>query len=254
MTLCIHAGGYGASYDAVAAVVTPPPSGQHYPIPHVELIDSTRRFLLENGMAVREEQHALARGGDNYFGLFEVDTSNDVHSTIIGLRNSHNQTFSASLCVGSRVFVCDNLAFSGEVTLARKHTRDILRDLGMLVCRAIGKLGSLRVSQEARAVAYHRTMLAGRDGDHAIVELMRAGVLNSNTIRDVIREFDRPRHPEHLTDGERTVWTLFNAVTEVGTKGSNVFTLPRRSQALYGVCDALAPVCSGTPAPALQAA
>jgi hypothetical protein len=27
------------------------------------------------------------------------------------------------------VFVCDNLAFSGEIKIARKHTRFIVRDL-----------------------------------------------------------------------------------------------------------------------------
>jgi hypothetical protein len=40
--------------------------------------------------------------------------------------------------------VCDNLSFSGEVRLARKHTSRIEADLPALVNRAVGQLGELR--------------------------------------------------------------------------------------------------------------
>ena len=44
----------------------------------------------------------------------------------------------AGLAVGAAVFVCDNLSFSGEVRLARKHTAHFERDLPQLVGRTIG--------------------------------------------------------------------------------------------------------------------
>nr|MBS0019438.1 hypothetical protein [Gammaproteobacteria bacterium] len=41
---------------------------------------------------------------------------------MVGLRGSYDQTLPRGLAVGSRVFVCDNLAFSGEVTIKTKQT------------------------------------------------------------------------------------------------------------------------------------
>jgi len=237
--LMLHTGGRHATYEQVADVITPPATDTFFPVAHVNLIDSVRRFMNEGNWPIAHEEHALSPKNDNYFGLFELDTPDSEYTTIIGLRNSHSMTFSASLCLGSRVFVCDNLAFSAEVKLARKHTRYIMRDLPNLVARAVGMLSQKRIDQDKRFNAYKQIALNGRDGDHAIVELIRADVLNTHTVRDVIKEFDAPRHPEHLTNGERTLWTLFNAVTEVGTKGSNIFNLPRRTNALFGVCDTL---------------
>jgi len=51
------------------------------------------------------------------------------YAWIVGLRNSHDKTYPAGLVAGSKVFVCDNLCFSGEVRLSRKHTRHAVRDL-----------------------------------------------------------------------------------------------------------------------------
>ena len=62
----------------------------------------------------------------------------DDYGLVIGLRNSHDKSFPASIALGSGVFVCDNLAFSAEVTIARRHTRFIERDLPRVVHTAVG--------------------------------------------------------------------------------------------------------------------
>src|SRR5207245_7555427 len=41
----------------------------------------------------------------------------------LGLRTGNNKTMSLQICAGYRVFVCDNLAFRGDlIALKRKHT------------------------------------------------------------------------------------------------------------------------------------
>src|SRR5881397_1045647 len=44
------------------------------------------------------------------------------YSDTCGLRNSHDKRFPIGISVGSRVFVCDNLAFIGDHVIKRKHT------------------------------------------------------------------------------------------------------------------------------------
>jgi len=194
------------------------------------------------GLKVVNEAHALSSGGQRYFGLLEVvnGQQHGDYGLVLGLRNSHDKTFPAALAVGSGVFVCDNLAFSGEVTIARRHTVFIERDLPQLVQRAVGQLGDLRGLQDHRIERYKATRLTDMRAHHLIVRALEARVLPTTAIPVVVREWRRPSH-EEFAEGGRTAWRLFNAVTEA-IKGRSLDALPRRTQALHGMLDA---VCGG---------
>jgi hypothetical protein len=93
------------------------------PIPHFTLVERLREIVGNAGLSITQEAHALARGGLRYFGLFQVtgipNFSQEMNiGTVIGLRNSQDKMFPAGINAGSAPFVCDNLAFSGEITLA----------------------------------------------------------------------------------------------------------------------------------------
>ena len=47
-------------------------SVSYQPISHNLLIDKTRKHLDQGGFEIVDECHNLARGGQRYFGLFEV--------------------------------------------------------------------------------------------------------------------------------------------------------------------------------------
>src|SRR5947208_12287618 len=60
------------------------------------------------------------------FGVMVLNTGFDRGSFSIGLRNSNDKTMRLALTAGYRVFVCDNMAFSGDFTpLLHKHTRNL---------------------------------------------------------------------------------------------------------------------------------
>lgn len=64
--------------------------------------------------------------------------------------------------MGTRVFVCDNLAFTGEVKLSRKHTRFAVRDLRFMTSRAVGRLGEQFHREDERIAAYKRQRLTDK--------------------------------------------------------------------------------------------
>jgi hypothetical protein len=55
----------------------------------------------------------------------------------IGLRTSYDRSLSVRMIAGTHVLCCDNLAFSGEVSMQRKHTANVFRDLPDLICRML---------------------------------------------------------------------------------------------------------------------
>jgi hypothetical protein len=234
--LFLHCGAAPATREQVAGVATPDRTDTWVPIGHAKLLAGVQESLSRSGLHVVTESHALTHDGNRYFGLLQVangDNSGDF-GLVVGVRNSHDKTFPAALVLGASVFVCDNLSFSGEVKLARKHTARIGRDLPQLVDRAVGMLGDLRHTQERRFAAYQQHELTDTHAHDLVIQALDARVLPVTRVPDVLKEWREPRHPE-FRDG-RTGWRLFNSFTEI-LKG-NLGELPRRTQALHGVLDA----------------
>jgi hypothetical protein len=125
-----------------------------------------------------------------------------------------------------------NLAFSGEVKLARKNTTNIVRDLPRLVQSAIGKLMDRWHHQDTRLSIYKLTEIEDRVAHDLIVRATDVGVCPNKLIPHVLREWREPRHETFLP---RNAWSLFNAFTE-SLKG-NLIELPRRTEALHGLLD-----------------
>jgi hypothetical protein len=233
--LILHCGASAVDREALANVVTPAKTATWQPIPHAQLLTGVQRSLERAGLVVVNEAHGLTKGGARYFGLLQMAAGDDHDSgLVVGLRNSHDKSFPAGLVVGSAVFVCDNLSFSGEVKLARKHTVNIERDLPGLIDGAVGRLGTLRRLQEQRFGAYKTRELTDAQAHDLLVQALDARVIPVTKLPDVLTEWRTPRHSEFAATG-KTAWRLFNAFTE-SLKG-NLDLLPKRTGALHGLLD-----------------
>ena len=178
-------------------------------------------------MTVANQAHALWNGGLRYFGLLEVTNgpAHDDYGLVIGLRNSHDKSFPAAIALGSAAFVCDNLAFSAEVTIARRHTRFIERDLPRVVHTAVGRLADMRGQQDERISTYKETELTDPAAHDLVIRAVDAEVLPVTQVPAVLSEWRSPRHTEFAADG-KTAWRLFNAFSEIW-KGRHLAALPR---------------------------
>jgi hypothetical protein len=239
LDLVVHAGGNRATLEEVTAIQTPQPVDRWHPIAHRALYDQVTGALGQLGLKVVNEQHALARQGQRYFSLLQVqndsEANNDDYAYVLGLRNSHDKSYPAGLVVGAGVFVCDNLAFNGEIKIARKHTTFIERDLPRLTGRAVGMLQERWVTMNARYDLYKQQELGDKQVHDFVIRSLDVGACTAQQIPHIVHEWRNPRHPEFAQAG-KTAWRLFNAFTEIG-KESGVFVLPKRTQALHGLMD-----------------
>lgn len=234
----LHCGATTVSRDAVAEVQTPIGTASWYPLAHTALVCEVETQLLAAGFQITGEAHALSHEGSRYFGLLAVETPGGAkkdYTWTVGLRNSHDKSYPAGLVAGTRVFVCDNLSFCGEVAISRKHTRFAVRDLKHLTSRAVGQLGDKFHHLDRRIGAYREHRLNDRGAHDLIVRALDCRALTTTQIPDVLHEWRTPRHEEFAP---RTAWSLFNAATEV-MKGGNPYALVARSQALHGLFDGL---------------
>jgi hypothetical protein len=250
--LILRCGAERVEREQVNAVLAPEATATYTPLPHSGLIDLVTQNIRTAGYEITGEAHALTKEGARYFGLFEIEPTreeltglvNADYSLVLGLRNSHDKSLPAGLVLGSQVLVCDNLSFSGEIKLARKHTPNLVRDLTELIVGACGRVAEKYKQNDRRFDAYKHVELDDRDTHDTVIRALDAGAICGSHVTKVLAEYRTPRHPEFAG---KTVWGLYNAFTEVA-KDSNLFTLPTRTQALHAVLDGL---CGITPGLAL---
>jgi len=234
--LYLHCGGVEATYEEIKAIKTPKPMGpRHHPIDHTLLIDTTKQALEDIDCAISSESYGISNEGSEMFGLFHIehDNPNGTYDQVVGLRDSHSQLFGAGLCAGAGVFVCDNLAFSAEIKVSRKHTRYIERDLKELLAHAASQLADKWLNQQIRYDAYFDKTLTNEEAHDIII---RAAIdhkaLPNAQIQHVVNEW---REPEHDVFQERTAWSLFNAFTSVAKRAPT--QLLDRTITLHNVFD-----------------
>ena len=241
--LFLHCGANLVDRQQVIDTPTPGPTGTHFPIPHALLLAEAERNLAASGFRVAKEAHALTKGGNRYFGMLQVylaDPSAPAdHALLVGLRNTHDYSWAAALAIGSYVFVCDNLGFSGEVLLGRKHTRHIARDIPLLMPRAFAALSAERVTMESRIAAYKQRELGDKEAHDFLI---RASVDEKLwPLQGVPRVLKLWRDPPHQEFKERTAWSLFNAFTEAAKPeteaDANLQRLVGRTKGLHGFFD-----------------
>jgi hypothetical protein len=244
LNLMLHCGGVEITRDDIRGVTTPEPAGRWVPISHDNLLTLVTDSIVGMGMHVVHESFAVTRGGDRMFGLMQVANghNSDDYSWVCGIRNSHDKTFPAQLCVGSGVFVCDNLAFSSEIVIGRRHTTFINRDLPLLVGKAIGLLSDKWNDQDNRIKSYRESELSNKDAAWLLLQAMRQQVFNKTKIDDIVGDWLKPRYPD---TEPRNLWSLFNCVTEhlkprQGSKGHSLWDLPDRTTRLHALCDSYA--------------
>lgn len=211
--LILHCGAREVNLGVLEQVRTPEPTASHFPIPHIQLVTEAVNSLQGLGYQVESSRFALSRDDQRFFGLLEFNfpVPSGNYRTLVGLRNSHNKEWSAALAGGQRVFVCDNLSFTGEFVLARKHTRHIVRDLPVLMGRAVDSVCRQLAEDNDRFDRWREICVTDRTAESVI---LRAAHLRAIPVRKTLTALAEWRSPAHEEFRPRTAWSLFNAFTE----------------------------------------
>ena len=123
-TLTAHRGATLVTRDALAQYEPPEPEGRWKPVKHSLIVDLMHEELARREIQIMQEEYAIQREG-NY--LFAALTTNwlDTGETAaaIAFRHSNDKSEAMKMYAGVHVFICDNMALSGdEIILNRKHT------------------------------------------------------------------------------------------------------------------------------------
>ena len=200
----------------------PKPEAQgphHHPYPFFDYITDVKDAMELEGMVIVSEEYALQHEGQQLFGVLEVELPGEEKDEdpewklLIGVRGSHDQSISRGLVIGSQICVCDNLSFSGNISLKTKQTTYVEARMPDLIRAAVKEIPHLAVVQAAKFEHYKKAKLTEPWVELALVNMFRAGAFSGHQLSIAIRELDKPTYEEH-NKYEGTVYGLMQACTQ----------------------------------------
>lgn len=243
--LFVHAGAKQADRNEIEAIPLPEKTRTYLPLPYNDFIDLVKMGLGEFGYDITGEEYAIStegvrkRGavayGAQLFGVLTLAHEHKEFSTCLGLRSSYDKSMSNGVCVGNKVFVCDNMAFIGDMKVFAKHTINMLDEsndsLQAKLRALLNSVPALIAYQDEQLQSYRAVELTRTLANDFAVRCAETGVYSGDKILKVVNEFKEPRHPEFE---DKTMWSMVNCVTEI-LKHSNIFELQNRTNKLYAL-------------------
>ena len=213
MGLLLHCGGEHVDLNQLKEIPLPAETSSYKPVSHFDLAFNLAEVAggLLHQHTLEKSQYGIARDGRQMFGVHTFRNRNDTLGLSIGFRNSYDKSMSVGIAVGASVFVCDNLALTGEVTVMRKHTTNVWSDLEELAITTIyrSKSNFHRILEDAEAMAY-----VPMDDDTAYRQLgllYGRGIVSPRQIPVVKQEWLNPSYSDFEP---RNQWSFYNACTE----------------------------------------
>jgi hypothetical protein len=197
--------------EELALVSTPTGTATHKTIPHVEVIQALTETLGFRHISVVKDEYAVSRDGMKMFGVMELDQGMHGARFALGVRNSHDKSFRLAVTVGYRVFVCENLAFSGDFApVLAKHSKNFSLQNALSI--GIDDMQRNFKPMVERVERWRQETLSDVSARLVIYRAFIEGEL------EVPRQLARNVHdlyfnPQHEEFAPRTMWSLSNAFT-----------------------------------------
>lgn len=211
-TLSHHAGAELIGRQDLRALSTPPATDTHVPIAHSRVVEVLMENLAFRHLDVVKDEYAVTPDGMRMFGAMTLDVEQSGTRVALGLRNSHDKSFSLALTVGFRVFICDNLAFMGDfqAVIRKKHTKNF--DLEETLSIAVDKMQRGFAPIGRQIDVWKGYDLADADAKGIIYDAFIGDQLEApkHLAKSVHAFYFDPKYEEFQS---RTLWSLQNSFT-----------------------------------------
>jgi hypothetical protein len=197
--------------------------------------------LDKSGLQISGKQFALNKDQSRMFGVLSINNGDGGMEMAIGVRNSINKTLSAGICAGSRVFVCDNLAFAAETVLFHKHTCTIDFKLTDLITTGIDRCQLAFDAARKEATEWATIGVSREKAASTLVEAIQQDALPLQGLLPVYEGFNKPKYPEYGVDN---LWTLYSAFTDYSTHQRRSSWASGKSEEMVRFHDMLQATCA----------
>ncbi len=151
-TLIAHVDTTKVTREQLAALPLVVGTDSFKPVAHFELITTLEKALARRSINIEREQYSINESGTKLFGALDLSLNGIKGSCAsLGIRTANDKSMSIQMIAGMRIFVCDNLAFNGDmVCVKRRHTSglDLFMELEDAVAKYERHYGNLKLEVE----------------------------------------------------------------------------------------------------------
>jgi hypothetical protein len=216
-TLVAHCGAKKITREELMNISVPEGTRTHQPLSHYQIVEVLEEALSFRYLKVVKDEYAVSQDGMKMFGAMDLNLEFTGCRFSIGLRNSNDRSMRLALTAGYRVFVCDNMAFSGDFSpLLHKHTRKL--ELYDAVSVAVDRIYRAFEPMKKQVQTMRESVLTEEE-----VRLIIYRAFLDKNIRGVPRHLMPVVHdlyfkPQHEAFVPRNLWSLSNAFTSAFKK------------------------------------
>ena len=218
-TLIDHSGGRMLDRGGLVGLHTPEATATWRPVPHAELVGSLMDGLAQHQIEVKAERYCVSGKDDaKIFGVLDLSIphlATPEYGLVLGFRGSNDKSLAIQATAGVRVFVCSNLAFSGDggtIVLRKKHSAKL--DLTRVVPPAIDAYLE-RANQfvlDVQAMKEHE--LTDSQAKTVIYDAFAFSPVMNRRFFPLIDQLYFRSEEQRAMFPERTLWSLNNAFSE----------------------------------------
>ena len=195
----------------LALVPTPVGTATHRPVPHGEVVEALIETLGFRHINVVKDEFAISKDGMKMFGVLDLDTGMHGCRFSIGVRNAHDKSMRLAMTVGYKVFVCENMAFSGDFQpVLAKHSKHFSLQNALSI--GVDQMQRNFDGMRKQVDTWKESQLSDVEAKLVIYRAFIESEL------EVPKHLARPVHdlyfaPQYEEFQPRTLWSLSNAFT-----------------------------------------
>ena len=208
-----HCGASVVSKEDLQTIDAPESTKTWFPVRHQDVLTCVEETLDKSGFQIRKSQLSVSNNNHRFFGVLDIEAPLAEGVTLsVGVRNSNDKSFPIGFCVGNRTFVCDNLAFSSEVVITKRHTRFGNDRFQEGVAAAIERLNKYRELETQRILTLQATALPDATAESVVLRAWEQGIVGTRLLRPLLDEWRKPTFDDFK---ERTAWSMLAAFTHI---------------------------------------
>jgi hypothetical protein len=211
--ILMHRGGELVTRDRLDLIPMPEPTESYVPVSHYHLAD---KFLTISQDILRDyvligENYGIARQGNQLFAVLKFKSEKSNMGLSIAFRNSYDRSMAIGMAIGAMVFICDNLALSGEIVVMKKHTKNVWAELEETAIATIYKSQKNYEQIVADAETFKALPMENMEAFQLMGVLFGNNIISPRQMMVLKSEWLKPRHEEFRS---RNLWSFYNAGTE----------------------------------------
>jgi len=223
-----------ATMKEVRAIPVPETTDTFFPTPHAEVITMVESFakgLLDDSFTFKKNVYGLARKGQRLFGMLTFANSDDEQELAIAYRQGYDKTLPYGVALGTSVMICANLDLSGDIVMAKKHTRNGWDAIKSTTELALKNAPTIYHKHIQDADDMKQVKITQERGWQLLGFLRGSNILKPVQLSKAFEQWAKSDY-DHPTDN---LWGLFNSCTEALKLESDPTSAMSRRLALHNV-------------------